>query len=53
LRGRFVVRGSELKYLYAYPGKWAIYLTGDDGEAFCVGESAARPDYNKVPPTFC
>uniref|UniRef100_A0A7S2HIP4 DUF1995 domain-containing protein n=1 Tax=Octactis speculum TaxID=3111310 RepID=A0A7S2HIP4_9STRA len=45
---QYVIRGSELKYFLAYPSKWQIYITGDEGEPIFLGESTTRPDYNKI-----
>jgi len=44
----FVVRGSEVKYYKTYPFDWRIFVVGDEGEDIYLGESKARPDYNKI-----
>ena len=44
----YVIRGSELRYLLTYGNDWRIYITDDDGEPLFLGESASRPDYNRI-----
>lgn len=49
---QYVVRGSELKYLYTWGVGWQVFVTGDDGDSISLtGPDKAlsrRPDYNKV-----
>lgn len=49
---QYVVRGSELKYLYTWGIGWQAFVTGDDGEPISLsGPERAlslRPDYNRI-----
>lgn len=45
---QYVIRGSEMKYLFVFGQKWQIFITDDDGEALRIGESVSRPDYNSI-----
>jgi hypothetical protein len=44
----YIVKGNAVQYVMAYPNKWSIWADGDDGASVFLGESAARPDYNKI-----
>lgn len=45
---QFRVLGENIRILYAYPGKWQVFVISEAGEVEAVGQQDARPAYKEL-----